>query len=196
MANYCTYWLKVVSEDEKNLIKFAHHFMSVNDSDYVIGVYYDKNDAPSLIKYEFKFNYYSFEFEGGCPWCGYRSVHETDAETSNAKTFTTLSKELNLTIELFVSGDEFMEHFIIKNGVVIKEEAEDIVELYFEDYDMTTDNGIDEFLDEHSSTLESAGYKNVTREDVREMMKGNYDGISKGEVSLVIDSNITGEFSI
>ena len=196
MANYCTYWLKVVSEDDKNLIKFANHFMSINDSDYVIGVYYDKNDAPTLHNYEYKFNYCAFEFSGGCPWSGHRCVHETDAETSNAKTLTTLSKELNLTIELFVSGDGFMEHFIIKNGVVIKEEAEDIDELYFEDYDMTTDDGIDDFLDEYNSVLKSAGYKNVTREDVREMMEGNYNGISKGEVSLLIDSKITGEFSI
>lgn len=197
MANYCSYWMKVVSSNDKDLIKFANHIMSINDNDFVIGLYYDKGECPDLVNYEFGIHHSAFEFHGGCPWSGYSCVHDTNRESNEGKTLTTLSRELNLTIELFTDGDGFREHYIIKDGVVTTEESEDYYELYFEDYDIDTDDGIKEFIEDNRSDFENAGYENVTVEQVRDMIAGNVKGVeSVDNCYLLLESDITGEYTI
>lgn len=116
---------------------------------------------------------------GDCAW----SIETAMRNPNNPNNIAELSEHLELTIEAFSQeeGLQFMEYFCIENGEVTKDEVEDWVSIYFEDW--VTEDNMGEQWDENilpnGSLAEELGRRyGITRENFIDHM--NEDSLEAG----------------
>ncbi|MGL5714337.1 MAG: hypothetical protein ACRCX2_15055 [Paraclostridium sp.] len=154
MPNYCNFSIGVVGKREKadKLAEYLKadydkpkHFYRVFDADITAGYELEGDKVAYIISGNCAWSVYSCMFEGEYTYysSSRKNVLETEAQNITGTTLPIESKELELDIEVFSSepGMEFMEHYIISNGVIKVDDCVHWSEGYDEDTDTYTPEG-------------------------------------------------------
>lgn len=180
MANLCYFEIRAIGTKE-SIEEFVKVFNYDEGSDED-GYYLARTEIHEIICEELPDGNCKATVCGDCAWSVHSCMRDGaftyygDRKYADAHitTLDILSKELNLTIEVYSEecGFEFMEHFLIRNGVAEIEDCLDYEELDVSDelsYE-STDDELSEWLEEHIDTFKHYGMEHITIPSLRSLL--------------------------
>lgn len=149
MANLCDFMMKIKGKTENvyELIRLMK--ADLNNHNEQTGKK-KRIECVDVLSMENVNGTYVATIDGNCSWSVYTSMLEEGIHT----TIPVESKRLNIDVEIYSAGTGFMEHYIIKNGVLESSKCVDYEEYCIEGYN--TKEEAEEDLDIHFTDKEWA----------------------------------------